>query len=245
MESTHKSALIEAAHDLISALEADDEQEAQHQISILAKSQENELFHEVGKITRELHEAISNFSLNSDLADLTENTMPNTRERLNYVITTTENAAHKTLESIEKTLPLTAELKDTADKILQSWHRFRMREMNAEEFRALSKEIEAYFPEVQNSSEQIHVNLSEMMLAQDFQDLTGQVIRQVISLVEEVENNLVELVKFAGKHVDIKQKNDKPFDPVKAEGPQINAEDNENVVNNQDEVDDLLSSLGF
>jgi chemotaxis protein CheZ len=82
-----------------------------------------------------------------------------------------------------------------------------------------------------------------MTLAQGFQDLTGQVIRQVIGLVEEVEASLVQLVKVAGKHQQSTTK--KESDPIKAEGPQINAQDNPNVVNNQDDVDDLLSSLGF
>jgi chemotaxis protein CheZ len=54
----------------------------------------------------------------------------------------------------------------------------------------------------------------------------------------------VQLVKVAGKHQqEVPKKKD--VDPIKAEGPQINAQDNPNVVNNQDDVDDLLSSLGF
>ncbi|NOQ81648.1 MAG: protein phosphatase CheZ [Methylophaga sp.] len=245
MESINKTVQLEAARALVTALESDNDQLAEHQLAILTQSQESELFNEVGKLTRELHESMSNFNIDARLVDLTENDMPNTRERLDYVITTTEEAAHKTLSSIEKTLPLASELKLTADKIEQSWHRFRMREMNADEFRSLSKEIEAYLPEVKQHSEQIHENLSEMMMAQGFQDLTGQVIRQVIDLVEEVEDNLVQLVKIAGKHIENKPKDNKEVDPIKAEGPQINAENNANVVNDQDEVDDLLSSLGF
>jgi chemotaxis protein CheZ len=241
----NKTEQIEAARALIIALESDDEQQAKQQLIILTQSQESELFHEVGKLTRELHESMSNFNVDSRLVDLTKNDMPNTRERLNYVITTTEDAAHKTLGFIDQTLPLASDLKQTAEKINQSWHRFRMKEMSADEFRSLSKEIEIYLPEVTRHSEQIHANLSEMMLAQGFQDLTGQVIRQVINLVEEVENNLVQLVKLASKHRDEEPKKDKQVDAIKAEGPQINAADNPNVMNDQDEVDDLLSSLGF
>jgi chemotaxis protein CheZ len=116
--------------------------------------------------------------------------------------------------------------------------------MNADEFRHLVKEIEAYLPTVKQHADQVHANLSEMTLAQGFQDLTGQVIRQVIGLVEEVEDSLVQLVKVAGKHQQ-ETTPKKDVDPIKAEGPQINAQDNPNVVNNQDDVDDLLSSLGF
>lgn len=243
--TTQDTALLDAARALISAIETNNEVEKKAQITAITQIQQNDLFHEVGKLTRELHDALNNFNVDSRLVDLTEKDMPDTRDRLNFVIETTEDAAHKTLTYIEETLPLATQLKQTADDIEQSWHRFRMREMNAEEFRALSKEIEAYLPSVKSNTEQIHKNLSEMTLAQGFQDITGQVIRQVITLVEEVEGNLVRLVKIAGTDQKDVKKDDVIVDPIKAEGPQINAKDKANVVNDQDEVDDLLSSLGF
>jgi chemotaxis protein CheZ len=241
----NKTEQIEAARALITALESGDDKQVKQQLGILTQSQESELFHEVGKLTRQLHQSMSNFNVDSHLADLTENHAPNTRERLNYVIKTTEEAAHKTLGYIEQTLPLASELQQTAEKINQSWHRFRMKEMSDDEFNSLSEEIKTYLPEVTRHSEQIHANMTEMMLAQEFQDLTGQVIRQVINLVEEVEHNLVQLVKVASKHIGEQPKKEKQVDAIKAEGPQINAANNPNVMHNQDEVDDLLSSLGF
>ncbi|GAB4296322.1 MAG: protein phosphatase CheZ [Methylophaga sp.] len=244
MASLNRDIQLDAARALITALENNDETSANKQLAILTQSHESQLFQEVGKLTRELHEALSNFSVDSRLIDLTENDIPNTRDRLNYVIETTEKAAHKTLGHIDDTLPLAQELRQTAEKIDQSWQRFRNKEMAAEEFRQLVKEIEVYLDTVKNHADKVHANLSEMMLAQGFQDLTGQVIRQVINLVEEVEDNLVQLVKVAGKHQQISEKK-KETDPIKAEGPQINAQDNPDVVNNQDDVDDLLSSLGF
>ncbi|MBE0438529.1 MAG: protein phosphatase CheZ [Gammaproteobacteria bacterium] len=245
MNPTNEAIQLEAARALVNALEAGDKEESASQLALLTQTQESDLFHQVGKLTRELHEALNNFNLDNRLADLTANDMPNTRERLNYVIRTTEEAAHKTLSYIDKTLPLASELKQTAEKINASWHRFRMREMTADEFRSMSKEIESYLPSVTSHSDQIHANLSEMMLAQGFQDLTGQVISQVINLVEEVEDNLVRLIKVSGKQKEHNNNANKTVDPIKAEGPQINQENNINVVNNQDEVDDLLSSLGF
>jgi chemotaxis protein CheZ len=244
MDFSTKTAQLTVARALVSALEDDNEHLIKQQLVLLTQSQESQLFHQVGKLTRELHESLNSFNVDSRLIDLAETDMPNTRDRLSYVITTTEEATHKTLGFIDQTLPLANSLKQTAEKIDESWHRFRMREMNAEEFRALTKEIEAYLPIVKQHSDQIHSNLTEIMMAQGYQDLTGQIIRQVITLVEEVENNLVRLVKVSGKHFEHK-KDDKIVDPIKAEGPQINAKNNPNVVNNQDEVDDLLSSLGF
>lgn len=243
MQSDAQAAQIEIARSLLTALEQGDETAAKQALASLSETRETELFKEIGKLTRELHDALNNFKIDSRLVDLTQNDMPDTRDRLNFVIDTTEEAAHQTLNHIENTLPLANELQQTAAKLNESWLRFRSREMDAEEFRRLSREIEAYLPTVSQHSEKIHANLSDMTQVQGFQDLTGQVLRQVISLVEEVESNLVRLVKLAGA-----QKNASPakeVDPIKAEGPQINAKNKTNVVNNQDEVDDLLSSLGF
>ncbi len=92
------------------------------------------------------------------------------------------------------------------------------------------------------------------MLAQDFQDLTGQVIKRVTGLVKEVEENLVNLVVMAGRVDKITgtehTKNNKVAESKQQKleeghGPQLHAEEREDVVSGQDDVDDLLSSLGF
>ncbi|HAO24181.1 MULTISPECIES: protein phosphatase CheZ [unclassified Methylophaga] len=243
MDALNKAEQLKAARALIEAIEQEDDSRIKTELMALTNARESELFQHIGKLTRELHEALNNFKVDARLVDLTHIDMPDTRDRLNYVIETTEEAAHKTLGYIDKTLPLANELKQTAAKLNESWQRFRNREMSATEFRDLSREIEAYLPVVNTHAGEIHNNLSEMTLAQGFQDLTGQVLRQVIGLVEEVENNLVKLVKVAGQTQQSGET--KVVDPLKAEGPQINAKNKPNVVNSQDDVDDLLSSLGF
>ena len=144
MDTSNHAIQLEAARALVTALESNNEQQAEQQLLILTQSQESDLFQEVGKLTRELHDALNNFDVDARLVDLTENEMPDTRDRLNFVIKTTEDAAHKTLGFIDQTLPLASGLKQTAEKIDESWHRFRMKDMNADEFRSLSKDIETY-----------------------------------------------------------------------------------------------------
>ncbi len=240
MESISKKQQLEAAYALIKGLEDDNGEQAQQALTTLTQIQENDLFQQVGKLTRELHDSLSNFSLDPRLIDLAENDIPSTRERLDYVIATTEDATHKTLEFIDQTLALTSTLQQSTDKTNKSWHQFSMEESGANN---INKELDAYFPTVKQHTAQIHTNLTEMTVIQGFQDVTGQVVRQVIILIEEVEDSLVKLVKLSGQKTDEKDK--KTVDPIKAEGPQINQQDNPDVVNNQDEVDDLLSSLGF
>lgn len=83
-------------------------------------------------------------------------------------------------------------------------------------------------------------HLMDIMMAQDFQDLTGQVIKKVTSLAQNLEQQLVQLL------IDYSP-NDLKKDVVDGllNGPQINPEGKTDVVANQSQVDDLLDSLGF
>jgi chemotaxis protein CheZ len=124
--------------------------------------------------------------------------------------------------------------------------------MKPAEFRALHARIDTFFVSLNADASATYDNLSEILLAQDFQDLTGQVIQKVTALVKEVEEHLLSLVVMAS-HVDqiTGTVHETPVDdrePESAEqgvGPQIKASEREDVVSGQDDVDDLLSSLGF
>ena len=130
------------------------------------------------------------------------------------------------------------------------------KELRPEEFRALSKDIQAFLQNSETQSQQLQGQLSDIMLAQDFQDLTGQVIHKVADLVRDVESRLVTLVAMAG-HVDsitgithgdleVGESQSEPSEDgnIVAEGPQID-KSSEDVVRSQDDVHALLSSLGF
>lgn len=196
----------------------------------------------MGKLTRDLHIAINNFSDDSRIADMTEHAIPDSRARLDYVVTLTEQAAHQTLEAVDKAIPATAllvGLTQTTENTLQS---------NANNTCDTSEHrLNNYFSSIKQQTSIIQCALSDITMAQGFQDLTGQVIKKVIDLIEEVETNLVKLIKIAAEH----QPNTKPkslakkINPIEAEGPQINAADKSNVITDQNDVDDLLSSLGF
>ena len=108
-----------------------------------------------------------------------------------------------------------------------------------------------FLEKTENSSAQVSSHLNDILIAQDYQDLTGQVIKRVTALVHDVEESLVNLVRMAGQvdrlagidHNETRRETKKT--PDRGEGPQIHADIREDVVSGQDEVDDLLSSLGF
>lgn len=228
------------AKQLVEQLEAGNEDEVTRISSLLSECVESNLFREVGRLTRELHEAINDFLLDPRINEMAKVDIPDASERLTYVISMTEKSANKTLGAVEAGLPLADDLGTRARDISAQWERFCNRELSVDDFRELSRELSGFLSLTTERSKQLHGHLTEVLMAQDFQDLTGQIIRQVITLVHDVEEKLVQLVRISGAKLPEKQK-----DAKKLEGPVIPGIDQGDTVNGQDDVDDLLSSLGF
>jgi chemotaxis protein CheZ len=234
---------ITLAKELAQVIVAGDEARAGQILDELTKLRESQLFQELGKLTRELHEALNTFRLDEDLVNLTNVDMPDAKERLNYVITMTEQSATRTLTAVEESKPLCGELVCRSGVLHQDWQRFMRREMQAEEFRDLCKRLQEFLAWIGDNMPRVDSRLSDVLMAQGFQDLTGQIIRRVITLVENVESNLVNLIRLTGQK---KPSDQAPLsEPSRLDGPQIPGKLATDAVSGQDEVDDLLSSLGF
>ena len=234
---------------LVKQIEDGNDVEAKQTLEDLAKMRESDLFQELGKLTRELHDTLNNFRLDSRISDLAEQEIPDAKERLNYVISMTEQAANRTLTAVEDSLPVSEGLQKRSADLHEQWERFRRREMSADEFRDLSRELDEFFPQIRDNAQTLQNNLSEVLMAQDFQDLTGQIIRRVINLVQDVEQSLVDLIRISGRAmIPAAKQPGEPKKNIKAEGPVVPGVDDseaEAVLQGQDDVDDLLSSLGF
>jgi chemotaxis protein CheZ len=251
-----ESTLKNNARQLLASLEQGDFGKAVQLINELNKVRDRGLYHEVGKLTRELHNAIVNFQLDPRVPHAKEvSQIADATDRLNYVVTMTERAANRTLDLVEEAAPLANELNSQAQQLGADWGRFMRREIGAEGFRELARRIESFLARSQTDSGKLSGHLNDILLAQDFQDLTGQVIKRVTKLVTEVESNLLKLVLMASQ-VDRVAGIEHDYDflraeqelqqlPSRGEGPQIHADKREDVASNQDDVDDLLSSLGF
>lgn len=235
---------LEYARSLVAHLEAGDEPAAQDALDALSAMRESQLFQELGKLTRELHDTLANFQIDSKMTDLAQTDIPDAKERLNHVITMTEQAADKTLCAVEELQPMSDELQERLSKLRADWGRFRNRNMPVEEFREFSRELEQFFDWTEQMMPQFNGKLTDIMMAQDFQDLTGQIIRRVITLVQDVEGGLVDLIRISGQKLK-PQAEKKEVNPIEATGPSIEGIDTEDIVTGQDDVDDLLSSLGF
>ncbi len=254
----YREDLAESARELLVALEAGNTTDAYRQLGEINRIKDKTLYHEIGKMTRALHSALVNFSIDAKGKEATDNSeaqqILSASDRLQFVIKTTEDAANKTMDMVEDTVPISENLGSRARELKETWARLIKRELSAEEFRALYGEMENFLDEAIDNSDQLNENLNNILLAQDFQDITGQVIKKVISIVSDVQDNLVELVKLAAtlqsfsgdsSELDAIRYEMENQEAEYLEGPIINKDEREDVVANQDDVDDLLSSLGF
>lgn len=241
--STSGLITLEQAQHLVELLSAGQQQEADDIIKELAAPLQRDLFEEVGKLTRQLHSSLQDFQIDMRLSELATTEIPDAKERLNYVIDMTEQAANKTMDAVEECLPLADTIISNIQSVTPMWDKLMRRDIELSEFKTLCHDVQQFMSHSEHDSNRLRQLLNEILMAQDFQDLTGQMIRRVIDLVREVENSLVSMLTVFGDN--------KPSAPVvkdnkiEAEGPIMNAELREDVVAGQDEVDDLLSSLGF
>ncbi len=234
---------LELALQLVEHIKAGDNEEVTQVFEALATMRETSLFQELGKLTREFHETLNSFRQDVDLANMAEQEFPDAKERLNYVITMTQQAADRTLNSVESALPLCDSLTQNTEQLKLRWKRFQSRELSANEFRALVHDIDGFLDASHEDSGKLKEQLNDILMAQDYQDLTGQIIRKVIGLVDNVEKGLVNLIKISGARIAPVENKKEDADVL--EGPQIPGMKSNSAVNGQDEVDDLLSSLGF
>jgi chemotaxis protein CheZ len=239
---------IARAKDLVASLERGDEKGAKEVIDDITNIRESDLYREMGKLTRELHDAIMAFGMDEQITNLAQQEIPDARQRLRHVIDMTDQAAHRTLNAVEESLPVCEQLESRSRDLQEDWQRFKKRDMDIHEFKQLAKRLDEFFNLNTGDAGKLRSSLNSVLMAQDFQDLTSQIIKKVIKLVEEVESNLVELIKLtrapddmSGDKQPAAKKNDE-----KLEGPVVpGVNDGGSTVSGQDEVDDLLSSLGF
>lgn len=244
-ESSHSDPRLEQARELVMLLEAGETEKADQVLHELAGGAESPIFQEVGRLTRELHDAINEFLQDERLHQMADHEIKDAAERLRYVITMTEESANTTLSAVEASMPVVEGLQQGAGQLHGEWQKFRERQLTVDDFRSLTQELANFLDRVGSDSDELHGNLSEVLMAQGFQDLTGQIIRKVIALVQDVEDKLVHIIRLSGDFDPEAEK--PPENDAKGHGPQVPGVDKDtgDVVHGQDEVDDLLSSLGF
>jgi len=242
--------LKQQTHKLKEFVDKGDISSALNVISDINQTRDKTLYTEVGRLTRTLYESMRDFHVDCGDSQSREelSKIDDASDRLAYVVDMTSNAANKTLDLVEETMPYASHMQNESKALKAEWQKLRRKEMSPSEFRSLTGRMDSFLDQLSSDSDKVYQNLSAILLAQDFQDLTGQVINRVTNLVKDVEENLVNLVRMAGKVDQITgtvHELEVVTTDMDGEGPQMKKEQREDVVSGQDDVDDLLSSLGF
>jgi chemotaxis protein CheZ len=158
---------------------------------------ETDLVAELRDLTHNLRSALDRFRLDSRLADLAEKEMPDARQRLSHVLTLTDQAAHRTLDLVEQSGPPAERTAREAAALSEPWGRFRAGRIGVAEYQDLLQRMDGFLGSAQRDSDAVRRNLAEVLLAQGYQDLSGQIIRGVMHLVSEVETALGDLTRLS------------------------------------------------
>ena len=203
----------------------------------------DEVLSRIGHMTRALHENLRGLGLDK-LIEKAASDIPDARDRLDYVARLSEGAAKRVLDATDTAGPLQDGIDARAADLTRSWQALLAAPARADgadaEWRALAERTMAGLAESRDAANATKGHLMDIMMAQDFQDLTGQVIKRITGIAQNLEKQLVQvLVDFAPSEIK------RELDNGLLNGPQINPEGHSEVVADQGQVDDLLDSLGF
>ena len=196
------------------------------------------MLNRIGQITRDLHENLRDLGYDA-LVNQVARQIPDARDRLAYVAHMTEQAANRVLTATDVALPLQERIGTGAAAVAERWSAVLRDPDLSPGCRAAAEGTIAYLGQTQSDAAGTRAQLMEIMMAQDFQDLTGQVIKRVTDIAQNIEQQLVQLL------IDYSPQDAKRQPPESLmNGPQIGPAGGD-VVANQGQVDDLLESLGF
>lgn len=198
----------------------------------------DDLLMRIGQMTRMLRDSMRELGLDRAIQEAAQ-AIPDARDRLRYVANMTEKAAHRVLNATEVAQPIQEKLAAQAGDLDARWQQWFDKPLELPEARVLVDDTRGFLREVPQSARATQAQLMEIMMAQDFQDLTGQVIMKMMDVIGAIESELLQVL----------------LDNVPAEkrqeaqgllnGPQVSPQKAGDVVTGQDQVDDLLASLGF
>jgi len=198
----------------------------------------DDVINRVGHMTRTLHESLRALGIDKKLESAAA-AVPDARDRLAYVAMMTERAASRALNATENARPIQDRLAKDAGELAARWDVLFVQQPGVDAFKALVASTRDFLHAVPAQAQATNAQLTEVMMAQEFQDLTGQVIKKVADVTHDLERQLLQLLV----------ENAPPERRIEAtgllNGPAMNSAGRNDVVANQEQVDQLLESLGF
>lgn len=204
-----------------------------------AEAASDAVFTRLGQMTRQVHDTLRQLGFDSAMQEVAQ-AIPDARQRLTYIAQMTEQAASRVLNATDIAKPIQDKVEVDAEALRSKWDRLYANELSVDEFKALAAETRGFLGAVADSSRATNAQLLEIMMAQDFQDLTGQVIKKVVDMAQTLESQLLEVLLEVAPPGVRTEKNAGLMN-----GPVVSSEGRDDVVTSQGQVDDLLESLGF
>ena len=202
--------------------------------------QDGTMFERLGGIVRLLHDSLRELGYDKALTEASSQIV-DAQDRLEYVASLTEQAANKVLNTLDDGMPAQDVLSKKSKEMEDRWAALFNGKLSIDEFKTLAGDSRAFAQAVSEATEAEKARLLEIMMAQDFQDITGQLIKKVVKITQTVEAELAQLLKDNAppdKREKISQKEVEKV--VLMSGPSAPT-----VALSQDSVDDLLADLGF
>ncbi len=197
------------------------------------------VINQIGHMARTLHDTLRELGLNKEIEKAAAS-IPDARDRLNYVATLSQQAAERVLNATDAAQPILEKMEIESHRLAGQWQMLFEKKLDVMQFKELVMQTQSFLHEVPRQTKATNVHLMDIMMAQDFQDLTGQVIKKIIEVTKSMEQQLVSLL-LENAPASVKAE----FDAGLLNGPVINSAGRTDVVTSQDQVDDLLESLGF
>lgn len=197
-----------------------------------------DLIQRIAQLTRTLRVSMRELGLDQAIKDAAH-AIPDARDRLHYVAQMTEQAANRVLNAAEQTQPLQDSMQRDAKALGARWQDWFDHPVELDQARTLVDDTRAFLKDVPEKTQASQNSLMEIIMAQDFQDLTGQVIMRMLGVIGAIETELVQVL------IDNVPQEKREETKSLLNGPVVNASGKSDVVTNQDQVDDLLASLGF
>ena len=197
-----------------------------------------QLINRIGQLTRQMRESIRELGLDKGIAKAAA-AIPDARDRLGYIAQMTERAAERALNAIDVAQPIQDGLASQAKALTKRWDAWFEHPVELDAARELVLDNRAYLAAVPQQVSATNAQLMEIMMAQDFQDLTGQVIKKMMHVIQDMDTQLLQLLI---DNAPAEKRPDTPHGLL--HGPQT-VTGQPDAVDGQDQVDDLLASLGF
>ena len=195
------------------------------------------MFERLGGIVRLLHDSLRELGYDKALNEASSQIV-DAQDRLEYVASLTEQAANKVLNTLDEGMPAQDVLSKQAKDMDGRWTALFAGKLSLDEFKALAGDSKQFAQAVTSATEAEKARLLEIMMAQDFQDITGQLIKKVVAITKTVEHELAELLRDNAPPAVRDKLANKPV--VLMQGPSVPS-----AALDQDNVDDLLADLGF